>query len=126
MSTDLSYLSELAEHIDRIKSRKYCIFADMRGWQVEQPIKQVVAKTDVRFDRRSQKGECWLQATVNQADYLVKFFEGTRFPLYRTTDTTEALGWARELLDEESQSHVRRWIETDIDNLEKFYPRLSN
>ncbi len=126
MATDLSYLSELAEHISRFRSRKYCIFADMRGWQLEQPIKQEVAKTDVRFDRRSQKGECWLQATVNQAEHLVKFFDGLRFPLYRTTDTKDALDWAHEMLDEELHSQVSQWIETDIDDIEKIFPRTSN
>ncbi|MCW8109084.1 hypothetical protein OPS25_11310 [Alteromonas ponticola] len=122
MSTDLSYLSELAEHIARVKARKYCVFVDMRGWQLEQPVAHEVAKTDVRFDRRSQKGECWLQATPQQANYLVKFFSAVRFPLCRTVAKNEVIEWARELVDEDLVVTLDKWIDTDLRDIEKIFP----
>ncbi|NMH60830.1 hypothetical protein [Alteromonas ponticola] len=122
MSTDLSYLSELAGHISNFKSRKYGVFVDMRQWQLKPSVERQISKTDVRFDRRSQKGECWLQATPDQGNYLVKFFEGLRFPLYRTTEVSEALDWANDLVDSELVDAIQLWIDTDINHIEKIFP----
>lgn len=109
-SSEVNYLSELAEALEKYKRRPFSIFADLRGWHIPDDIRYGAARTNVSLDRRSQKGECWLLDTPNQADHLLRHFVGTRFTLEHVLNEEDAINWAGRMADEAETIRFKEWL----------------
>jgi len=110
-SSEIAYLSELADTVERYKRRPFSIVVDMRGWHIPDEIRYGPKREDVTLDRRSQIGECWLLDTPHQADHLLRHFIGVKFHLEHVYSDNEVLRWARQMVPEDEVTELSKWLD---------------
>lgn len=73
IKVDFAYLTELTNHMQKMRGNPWCIIVDMRGWIVPEAHKNCNHKVNLQLDRRNQKAECWIVDHPSQGDFLVHF-----------------------------------------------------
>ncbi|GGW90434.1 hypothetical protein GCM10007391_25810 [Alteromonas halophila] len=113
LSTDLQYISELADILNKRQGNAFYLIVDMRGMRVPQEVKSNNEKYPIFLDRRNQKGEIWLLDDFAQADHLLKYFKQVSFALKRTTSRDECVEWLAQYLSPSEADAVTTWLDEE-------------
>ena len=93
IKVDFAYLTELTQHMQKMRGNPWCIIVDMRGWIVPDNHQACNEKVDLRLDRRNQKAEVWIVEDPEQGDFLVHFMKEAGFPFAKVRSEQEAFQW---------------------------------
>ncbi len=114
LSTDLQYISELADALVKRQGNAFYLIVDMRGLQVPDDVKHAKQRYPVILDRRNQLGEIWLLDDPQQSSHLLTYFEHVRFELQQTTQRDAFLQWLSARLTPRTLQAVTRWLDEKI------------
>ncbi len=112
-ATDIAYLSDLAQEISLQKKQPFYVLVDMRSWEYPEEMRFSKVTADIHFDRRSQKGECWLLNQPNQAQHLLKYFINQHFSLVRTTEVQDVLDWLQQPGVAQVHDTIAQWLSVE-------------
>ena len=96
IKVDFAYLTELTQHMQKMRGNPWCIVVDMRGWIVPDNHKTSNEKVDLSLDRRNQKAEVWIVDDPSQGDFLIHFMTDAGFPFRKVNSEQEAFNWLSE------------------------------
>ncbi|XOV79748.1 MAG: hypothetical protein ACFHVJ_02040 [Aestuariibacter sp.] len=93
VADDREYLIELMNAFHMAKNAPWGMLVDMRGWQIDDALKEFKHEHVFHLDRRNQKAECWIVDDDNQGDHLAHYLESAEIPLQRCHDVNTAQQW---------------------------------
>lgn len=112
MTTNIQYLSTLANTLNDRKGSSYHLLVDMRTWVV--PISAIAEKIKghIQLDRRNQLSEIWLQSEEADIEHIAdKFHDEHHFTLHRITDVQGFIDKVELLCGHESKKHIEAWLD---------------
>lgn len=112
ISTNIQYLSSLAEVLEARKGKKFRLLVDMRDWQVPSTPSAKRIKAAFHLDRRNQYAEIWLVNNATKSDDLEdKFFNHVSFSPKRAHTVKQFMDYVCNNDSNEQRAYILDWLE---------------
>ena len=93
LQADIGYLTLLDEAISKVRSDKWAIFADLRGWRVSDEVANLKHNVTIQIARNNQCAECWLVDNIDQGKHIQHHVVRAGVPFAKCLSKQKAANW---------------------------------
>ena len=111
MATNIRYLGELSDCLEKRSGKPFHLIVDMRVWQDPKSDSNMKMKSTVKLDRRNQQSELWLEDDDSETDHIVEnFFSDVAFTLDRTKDVSAFMQLCENKAEPVVVDYIKSWV----------------
>lgn len=111
MATNIRYLGELSDCLEKRSGKPFHLIVDMRVWQDPKSDSNMKMKSTVKLDRRNQQSELWLEDDDSETDHIVEnFFLDVAFTLDRTKDVSAFMQLCENKAEPVVVDYIKSWV----------------
>jgi hypothetical protein len=111
MATNIRYLGELSDCLEKRSGKPFHLIVDMRVWQDPKSDSNMKMKSTVKLDRRNQQSELWLEDDDSETNHIVEnFFLDVAFTLDRTKDVSAFMQLCENKAEPIVVDYIKSWV----------------
>jgi hypothetical protein len=122
MATNIRYLGELSDCLEKRSGKPFHLIVDMRVWQDPRSDSNIKMKSTIKLDRRNQLSELWLEDDNSETDHIVEnFFTDIAFTLDRTKHFSTFIALCETKAEPVVVDYIKSWVSrnTERDEVDK-------